>query len=221
MFRPAARCSTFFCWSSFFYALWSTSSVLMTSTNQHQRLATYYVVGTSITCALCYFLARAFGLYGAAASLLISETRHESVCRPGIACASPRTPFRPSSPACCTTRSRCAPRPCLPASDGQARGWRAESFDAAVVYNICYNSAKGFAMATAVEDHHHRQLCRHHLAQRSSGKAPRRKRAISSISRRRPDGVELTPYDQDFAEEMEAAKRVMRKNRDVLRRLAE
>jgi O-antigen/teichoic acid export membrane protein len=55
------------------YALWSTSSVLMTSTNQHQRLATYYVIGTSIACTLCYFLARAFGLYGAAASLLVSE----------------------------------------------------------------------------------------------------------------------------------------------------
>ena len=36
-----------------------------------------------------------------------------------------------------------------------------------------------------------------------------------------PSGVELTPYDQNFADEMEAAKRVMRKNRDVLRRLAE
>lgn len=55
------------------YALWSTSSVLMTSTNQHQRLATYYVVGTSIACVLCYFLALRFGLYGAAASLLVSE----------------------------------------------------------------------------------------------------------------------------------------------------
>jgi O-antigen/teichoic acid export membrane protein len=55
------------------YALWSTSSVLMTSTNQHQRLATYYVIGTSIACTLCYFLARWFGLYGAAASLLVSE----------------------------------------------------------------------------------------------------------------------------------------------------
>jgi len=36
-----------------------------------------------------------------------------------------------------------------------------------------------------------------------------------------PDGVELTPYDQNFAEEMEVAKRIMRENRDVLRRLAE
>jgi O-antigen/teichoic acid export membrane protein len=56
-----------------FYALWSTSASLMTSTNQHQRLASYYVLGTALTCVACYFFARAFGLYGAAASLLISE----------------------------------------------------------------------------------------------------------------------------------------------------
>lgn len=36
-----------------------------------------------------------------------------------------------------------------------------------------------------------------------------------------PNGIELTPYDQNFADEMEAARYVMRKNRDVLRRLAE
>jgi putative addiction module antidote len=36
-----------------------------------------------------------------------------------------------------------------------------------------------------------------------------------------PEGIQLTPYDQDFAGEMEAARRVMRKHRDVLRRLAE
>jgi putative addiction module antidote len=36
-----------------------------------------------------------------------------------------------------------------------------------------------------------------------------------------PDGVQLTAYDQNFSEEMEAARRVMRKNRDVLRKLAE
>jgi O-antigen/teichoic acid export membrane protein len=56
-----------------FYALWSTSSTLMTSTNQHQRLATYYIIGTSLNCILCYFLARIYGLYGAASSLLVSE----------------------------------------------------------------------------------------------------------------------------------------------------
>jgi putative addiction module antidote len=36
-----------------------------------------------------------------------------------------------------------------------------------------------------------------------------------------PDGIKLTPYDPDFAEEMEAARKVMRKHRDVLRKLAE
>ena len=36
-----------------------------------------------------------------------------------------------------------------------------------------------------------------------------------------PLGIQLTPYDQNFAEEMEVAKRVMRKHRDVLRKLAE
>jgi O-antigen/teichoic acid export membrane protein len=56
-----------------FYALWSTSSTLMTSTNQHQRLAMYYIIGTSLNCVLCYLLARSHGLLGAASSLLISE----------------------------------------------------------------------------------------------------------------------------------------------------
>lgn len=36
-----------------------------------------------------------------------------------------------------------------------------------------------------------------------------------------PNGIELTPYDPDFAEEMEIAKKVMRDNRDLLRKLAE
>lgn len=36
-----------------------------------------------------------------------------------------------------------------------------------------------------------------------------------------PDGIQLTPYDQDFAEEMEVARQIMKENRDVLRRLAE
>ena len=36
-----------------------------------------------------------------------------------------------------------------------------------------------------------------------------------------PDGIKLTPFDQNFADEMEAARRVMRKHRDVLRKLAE
>ena len=56
-----------------FFALWSTSSALMTSTNQHQRMAAIYLAASSVTCVACYFLARWEDLYGAAAALLISE----------------------------------------------------------------------------------------------------------------------------------------------------
>jgi putative addiction module antidote len=34
-------------------------------------------------------------------------------------------------------------------------------------------------------------------------------------------GIRLMPFDQDFATQMEAAREVMRENRDVLQRLAE
>jgi len=36
-----------------------------------------------------------------------------------------------------------------------------------------------------------------------------------------PNGIELTAYDQEFAEQMKAAEYVMNKHRDVLRMLAE
>lgn len=36
-----------------------------------------------------------------------------------------------------------------------------------------------------------------------------------------PNGIELTAYDADFARTMEVAERVMREDRDVLRKLAE
>jgi putative addiction module antidote len=36
-----------------------------------------------------------------------------------------------------------------------------------------------------------------------------------------PNGVELTPYDPDFAAQMEAAEAIMREDRDVLKKLAE
>jgi O-antigen/teichoic acid export membrane protein len=55
------------------YALWITSATLMTSTNQHQKLAAVYLAATSLTCVACFFFARWYGLYGAAAALLISE----------------------------------------------------------------------------------------------------------------------------------------------------
>lgn len=56
-----------------FYALWSTSSTIMTATNQHQRLAGVYLGATGVTVFVTFFAARRFGLYGAAASLLLSE----------------------------------------------------------------------------------------------------------------------------------------------------
>jgi len=34
-------------------------------------------------------------------------------------------------------------------------------------------------------------------------------------------GIRLVPFDEDFAAQMEAAREVMRENRDVLQRLAE
>ena len=36
-----------------------------------------------------------------------------------------------------------------------------------------------------------------------------------------PGGIELTPYDPEFAAQMEVAEKVMRQDRDVLRKLAE
>ena len=36
-----------------------------------------------------------------------------------------------------------------------------------------------------------------------------------------PNGIELIPYDPEFAPQMEAAENVMREDRDVLKRLAE
>jgi putative addiction module antidote len=36
-----------------------------------------------------------------------------------------------------------------------------------------------------------------------------------------PNGIELTPYDPEFAAQMDIAERVMREDRDALRKLAE
>lgn len=36
-----------------------------------------------------------------------------------------------------------------------------------------------------------------------------------------PQGIRLVPFDEEFATQMEAAREIMRENRDVLRRLAE
>lgn len=36
-----------------------------------------------------------------------------------------------------------------------------------------------------------------------------------------PRGVELTPYDETFAAQMDVAEKVMREDRDILRKLAQ
>jgi putative addiction module antidote len=36
-----------------------------------------------------------------------------------------------------------------------------------------------------------------------------------------PDGVQLVAYDEEFARQLEVAEKVMREDRDVLRKLAE
>ena len=36
-----------------------------------------------------------------------------------------------------------------------------------------------------------------------------------------PGGIELTPYDPKFADQMKTAEKVMREDRDVLKKLAE
>jgi O-antigen/teichoic acid export membrane protein len=55
------------------FSLWSTSSTLATAINRHQRLAAWYIAGTGVTVLFTYLLARRYGLYGAAASLVLSE----------------------------------------------------------------------------------------------------------------------------------------------------
>ncbi|RSL16796.1 O-antigen/teichoic acid export membrane protein [Edaphobacter aggregans] len=55
------------------YTLWSTSSTLVAAINRHQKLAANYLFATSITVVLTYFLAKHYGLFAAAASLVVSE----------------------------------------------------------------------------------------------------------------------------------------------------
>lgn len=55
------------------FALWFTSATLLTATNRHQELALVYVFATAVTCGLCFAMAHWKGLYGAAASLVLSE----------------------------------------------------------------------------------------------------------------------------------------------------
>ncbi|HEV2646787.1 MAG TPA: polysaccharide biosynthesis C-terminal domain-containing protein [Acidobacteriaceae bacterium] len=55
------------------YSLWSTSATLATAVNKHQRLAAWYIVSTGVTVVFTFLIARRYGLYGAAWSLILSE----------------------------------------------------------------------------------------------------------------------------------------------------
>jgi O-antigen/teichoic acid export membrane protein len=59
--------------SVLFYSLWSTSSTLIAAINQHRKLAAYYIAATGGTLVLTYFMARSYGLLGAAGALIVSE----------------------------------------------------------------------------------------------------------------------------------------------------
>ena len=55
------------------YSLWSTSSTLLAAINQHRRLSLNYMLATGCTIVVTVFLAKQYGLLGAAASLILSE----------------------------------------------------------------------------------------------------------------------------------------------------
>jgi putative addiction module antidote len=63
------------------------------------------------------------------------------------------------------------------------------------------------------------QLCRRVLPKEVLAKLRVRKGDSLYLSET-PDGIELSPYDPDFDQELEAARTVMRRYRNALRKLA-
>ena len=55
------------------FSLWSTSSAMLTATNQHKRLAAVFIGATGAVVVVTWFMAHHFGLYGAAGALLLTE----------------------------------------------------------------------------------------------------------------------------------------------------
>jgi O-antigen/teichoic acid export membrane protein len=54
-------------------ALWYTSLAVLYATNRHQRVAVYYSLASVLSLPLAYLLFKAWGLEGAALSLLLLE----------------------------------------------------------------------------------------------------------------------------------------------------
>ena len=55
------------------YALWQTSSSILLATNQHKRLSLVSLMANAVTILFTWIGAHFYGLYGAAASLLLTE----------------------------------------------------------------------------------------------------------------------------------------------------
>ncbi len=63
----------FFLLPIIFNAVWYTSSVVHTSSNQHEGLAVRYIIGCALTVAGCAILSKYYGVEGAALSTLIGD----------------------------------------------------------------------------------------------------------------------------------------------------
>jgi len=70
-----------------------------------------------------------------------------------------------------------------------------------------------------VKSHYSRELCRGYFPEGINGKL-RISKGDTLYVLETPNGFELTPYDPDFVQQMEAAEAVMREDRNVLRSLA-
>jgi hypothetical protein len=81
-------------------------------------------------------------------------------------------------------------------------------------FNKCYNSAGGLPDRQA----NHREIRPALLPKRSSA-ACQQGDVLHLIET--PTGIELTPYDPEFAEQIAVAEEVMRSDRNVLKKLAE
>ncbi len=75
-------------------------------------------------------------------------------------------------------------------------------------------------MAYTHQDHPHRQFQRRHLPKETLARLNLQKGDTLYLTEG-PQGIRLVPFDEEFAAQMEAAREVMRENRDVLQRLAE
>jgi putative addiction module antidote len=86
--------------------------------------------------------------------------------------------------------------------------------------NICYNYVKEVSMATTVKV----------ISVGNSSGVILPKETLARLNVQRgdtlyitegPEGIRLSPFNEEFARQMEAAREIMRENRDVLQRLAE